>query len=60
MRDYETMYILRPDLEEEAVEAAITRFQELIAEEGALLQMLTNGVGAVSLMRLKVMEKVST
>lgn len=34
MRDYETMYILRPDLEEEAVEAAITRFQELIAEKG--------------------------
>ena len=34
MRDYETMFILKPDLEEEAVEAAITRFQELIAEEG--------------------------
>jgi small subunit ribosomal protein S6 len=34
MRDYETMFILRPDLEEEAVEAVTTRFQGLITDGG--------------------------
>ncbi|TCL71649.1 small subunit ribosomal protein S6 [Hydrogenispora ethanolica] len=30
MRDYETMYILRPDLEEEALEAAVARFEDVV------------------------------
>lgn len=32
---YETMYILRPDLGDEQVEQAITKYQNLIAEQGA-------------------------
>ncbi len=34
MRDYETMFILRPDLEEEAVETVTARFQNLITDGG--------------------------
>jgi small subunit ribosomal protein S6 len=34
MRDYETMFILKPDLEEEDVEAVLTRFQGLITDGG--------------------------
>lgn len=32
---YETMYILRPDLAEEQVEQAISKYQNLIREQGA-------------------------
>ncbi|MBW4470081.1 MAG: 30S ribosomal protein S6 [Stenomitos rutilans HA7619-LM2] len=32
---YETMYILRPDLGEEAVEQAIEKYQTLLRENGA-------------------------
>lgn len=32
---YETMYILRPDLVEEQVEQAISKYQNLIREQGA-------------------------
>ncbi|AFY34167.1 30S ribosomal protein S6 [Calothrix sp. PCC 7507] len=32
---YETMYILRPDLGEEQVEQAITKYQNLLREQGA-------------------------
>lgn len=32
---YETMYILRPDLGEEQLEQAITKYQNLIQEQGA-------------------------
>ena len=34
MRDYETMFILKPDLDEEVVEAVIARFQGLITDGG--------------------------
>ncbi|HHY32147.1 MAG TPA: 30S ribosomal protein S6 [Firmicutes bacterium] len=34
MRDYETMFILKPDLEEEAVNAAVTKFQDLVTGGG--------------------------
>ncbi|MBS4026525.1 MAG: 30S ribosomal protein S6 [Clostridia bacterium] len=34
MRQYEIMYILRPDLEEEAREAAITKVNDLIVKNG--------------------------
>ncbi|NLB73278.1 MAG: 30S ribosomal protein S6 [Firmicutes bacterium] len=37
MRDYETMFILKPDLEEEAVEAVTTRFQDLITDGGGTI-----------------------
>ncbi|PPS44762.1 30S ribosomal protein S6 [Chroococcidiopsis sp. TS-821] len=33
--NYETMYILRPDLTEEQVEQAVTRYQNLLQEQGA-------------------------
>lgn len=32
---YETMYILRPDLREEQIEQAITKYQTFIQEQGA-------------------------
>ena len=32
---YETMYILRPDLTEEQVEQAVTKYENLIREQGA-------------------------
>jgi small subunit ribosomal protein S6 len=37
MKDYvyETMYILRPDLGEEAVDAAIGRYQSILKDQGA-------------------------
>lgn len=34
MRDYETMFILKPNLEEEAVNAAVTKFQDLVTGGG--------------------------
>ena len=33
--NYETMYILRPDLGEEQVEQAITKYQNLLRDQGA-------------------------
>ncbi|BAC88375.1 30S ribosomal protein S6 [Gloeobacter violaceus] len=32
---YETMYILRPDLTDEIIDQTITRYQTLLAEQGA-------------------------
>ncbi len=34
MRKYESMYILRPDLDEEAVKSTIERFATLVTEQG--------------------------
>lgn len=34
MRKYESMYILRPDLDEEAVKSTIERFSTLVTEQG--------------------------
>lgn len=34
MRNYETMYVLRPDLDEEQVNAAIEKFSEIITNNG--------------------------
>lgn len=35
MSQYETMYILRPDLGDEQTDQAITRYQNLLVEQGA-------------------------
>jgi small subunit ribosomal protein S6 len=35
MTTYETMYILRPDLSEEATDQAINKYQSLLKEQGA-------------------------
>lgn len=35
MNNYETMYILRPDLTDEQVEVAIGKYQNLLREQGA-------------------------
>ena len=32
---YETMYILRPDIGDEAVDSAISRYQDMLTESGA-------------------------
>ncbi|MGF1460433.1 MAG: 30S ribosomal protein S6 [Leptolyngbyaceae cyanobacterium] len=34
---YETMYILRPDIQEEVVDAEIARYQEILQEQGATI-----------------------
>ena len=34
---YETMYILRPDIIEEVVDAEIARYQEILQEQGATI-----------------------
>jgi small subunit ribosomal protein S6 len=34
MQAYEVMYILRPDLEEEAVQTAVDRFSEIVTTNG--------------------------
>ena len=34
MRNYEAMYVLRPDMDEEQVNAAIEKFSEIIAANG--------------------------
>ncbi|MDI6710840.1 MAG: 30S ribosomal protein S6 [Thermoanaerobacterales bacterium] len=34
MRQYELMYILHPDLEEENLEALVNRFRDLVTNEG--------------------------
>jgi small subunit ribosomal protein S6 len=35
MQDYETMYIVRPDLTDEQVDQVITRYQTMLQEQGA-------------------------
>jgi len=37
VRNYETLYILRPDLEEEASDAIIARFNEAVARLGGTI-----------------------
>lgn len=34
MRPYEAMFILRPDLEEEAIKELVARFQEIVTSRG--------------------------
>lgn len=34
MRKYETVYILRPDLDEEAIKSMVERFSNLVTEQG--------------------------
>ncbi|MCG0277656.1 MAG: 30S ribosomal protein S6 [Thermanaeromonas sp.] len=34
MRSYETLYIIRPDLDEEQIEAVVNKFTELIQKNG--------------------------
>lgn len=34
MRKYELMYIIRPDIEQEAVQAAVDKFQGVISNDG--------------------------
>jgi small subunit ribosomal protein S6 len=35
MQDYETMYIIRPDLTDEQVDQVISKYQTLLQEQGA-------------------------
>lgn len=41
MRKYELMYIIRPDIEQEAVQAAVDKFQGVISNEGGKLRSTT-------------------
>jgi len=38
MRSYETLYIVDPDLEEEAIKGLVTKFKSLIEEHGGTVQ----------------------
>lgn len=40
MRDYEVMFVIRPDLDEAAIEATIARFEELIKNGGGEIEKL--------------------
>jgi small subunit ribosomal protein S6 len=40
MRKYETMYIIRPTLDEEAVKGVVERFSDLIAQEGGQVEKI--------------------
>ncbi|MGI6553177.1 MAG: 30S ribosomal protein S6 [Clostridia bacterium] len=40
MRNYEALYVLRPDLGEEETEALVNRFQEVVVENGGELVKL--------------------
>ncbi|MEH2365021.1 MULTISPECIES: 30S ribosomal protein S6 [unclassified Nostoc] len=40
--NYETMYILRPDLGEEQVEQAVTKYQNLLRDQGAQEMQIQN------------------
>lgn len=50
MRKYEVMYIIRPDIEQEAVQAAVDKFQGIISN-GGKLQSTKCKVNAVLRMR---------
>ncbi|MED0706012.1 30S ribosomal protein S6 [Aneurinibacillus aneurinilyticus] len=41
MRKYEVMYILRPDLQEEATKANVERFSNVITEDGGEMEKVT-------------------
>jgi small subunit ribosomal protein S6 len=41
MRAYETMYILRPDLEEEARKALVEKFNKVITDNGGEIEKVT-------------------
>jgi small subunit ribosomal protein S6 len=41
MRAYETMMVLKPDLEEEAREALIAKYEGIVAKEGGTVQPTT-------------------
>lgn len=38
IRKYETMYVLRPDLEEEAIKQNVQKFSNLIVEQGGQVE----------------------
>ena len=40
IRKYETMYVLRPDLEEEAIKKNVERFSNLIVEQGGQVEKM--------------------
>ncbi|WP_018133167.1 30S ribosomal protein S6 [Effusibacillus pohliae] len=41
MRSYETMYILRPDLDEEARKALVEKFNKVITDNGGEIEKVT-------------------
>ncbi|WP_150272641.1 30S ribosomal protein S6 [Paenibacillus tepidiphilus] len=43
MRKYEVMYIIRPDLEQEAVQAAVEKFQGIISNGGEITKHEVQG-----------------
>lgn len=43
MRKYEVMYIIRPDIEQEAVQAAVDKFQGIISNGGEITKHEVQG-----------------
>ena len=59
MRTYEIMYVVRPNIEEDAKKAVVERFNGILASEGSEVLEEKDGVNAVLLMKLKISKKVS-
>lgn len=59
MRTYEIMYVVRPNIEEDAKKAVVERFNGILASEGSEVLEEKTGVNAVLLMKLKISKKVS-
>ena len=59
MRTYEIMYVVRPNIEEDA-KRVVERFNGILASEGSEVLEEKTGVNAVLLTKLKISKKAST
>ena len=59
MNKYEIMFIVKPDVEEEARNTLIENFKSILTANGGSVIMSTNGDYVISLMKLKITQKVT-
>ena len=59
MNKYEIMFIVKPDVEEEARNTLIENFKSILTANGGQLIMSTNGDYVISLTKLKITQKVT-
>ena len=60
MRTYEIMYVVRPNIEEDAKKAVVERFNGILASEGSEVLEEKDWGNAVLLTKLKISKKAST
>ena len=60
MNSYETLYIIKPTVEDEAREALIAKFAAIITENGGEVETLTNGARDALRTRSTLRMKVAT